>query len=135
MMNDLWNMVPMNPPISTVDLRGEEIVEMLEENLERTYSRDPYSQMGGYAKRVGGMTVYVRIENPRGHRIQRLMIGDEPVEPGRMYPATFVTEQGVGPEYGENRQETGIRAVEALRSWVEKRSPVRSELRGSIVQF
>jgi len=35
------NIIPMNPPISTVELTGEEIVTMLEENLERTFARDP----------------------------------------------------------------------------------------------
>ncbi len=38
-MNDLYNIIPMNPPVSTVELTGEEIVAMLEENLERTYAR------------------------------------------------------------------------------------------------
>jgi hypothetical protein len=28
-------MIPMNPPISTVELTGEEFVAMLEENLKR----------------------------------------------------------------------------------------------------
>jgi 2',3'-cyclic-nucleotide 2'-phosphodiesterase (5'-nucleotidase family) len=32
-MTDLYNFVPMNPPISTVKLTGEEIIAMLEENL------------------------------------------------------------------------------------------------------
>jgi 2',3'-cyclic-nucleotide 2'-phosphodiesterase (5'-nucleotidase family) len=46
-LNDLYNIIPMNPPISTVELTGEELKAMLEENLERTFSRDPYQQMGG----------------------------------------------------------------------------------------
>ncbi len=49
-MNDLYNMIPMNPPVSTVELTGEELKAMLEENLERTFSCDPYKQMGGYVK-------------------------------------------------------------------------------------
>src|SRR5690625_2918340 len=31
-VNDLWNMIPTNPPVSTVEMRGAEIVAMLEEN-------------------------------------------------------------------------------------------------------
>ena len=60
-LNDLYNMIPMNPPISTVELTGEEIVAMLEENLERTFARDPYGQMGGYVKRSLGLNVYLKI--------------------------------------------------------------------------
>jgi hypothetical protein len=46
-VNDLDNMVTMNPPISTVSLTGEAFVAMLEENLEQPFARDSYDQMGG----------------------------------------------------------------------------------------
>ena len=54
-INDLWNIVPPNPPISTVELTGREMWDMLEENLERALSADPYQQMGGYVKRCLGL--------------------------------------------------------------------------------
>ena len=54
-MNDLWNIIPTNPPVSVVELTGAEIRAMLEENLERTFAADPYAQMGGYAKRCLGL--------------------------------------------------------------------------------
>src|SRR5699024_8452066 len=44
-MNDLWNIIPTNPPVSKVNLTGEEILDMLEENLEHTFSNNPYDQM------------------------------------------------------------------------------------------
>lgn len=70
-LNDLYNIIPMNPPVSTVELTGEEIKAMLEENLERTFSCDPYEQMGGSVKRCLGLNVYFKIENPSGNRIQK----------------------------------------------------------------
>ena len=85
----------MNPPISTVELTGEEIVAMLEEKLERTFACDPYNQMGGYVKRSLGFNVYIKIENPPGQRVQKVSVGDEPLQPGRYYPTACVTEQGV----------------------------------------
>jgi 2',3'-cyclic-nucleotide 2'-phosphodiesterase (5'-nucleotidase family) len=69
-MNDLWNIVPTNPPVSTCELSGADIRQMLEEDLELTFSRDPYGQMGGYVKRCLGLTAYVKVENPAGHRIE-----------------------------------------------------------------
>ncbi|MFW5868871.1 MAG: bifunctional metallophosphatase/5'-nucleotidase, partial [Armatimonadota bacterium] len=50
-VGDLWNIIPVNPPVSTCVLTGAELREMLEENLERTFARDPWDQMGGYVKR------------------------------------------------------------------------------------
>jgi len=37
-LNDLWNIVPTNPPVSRVDLTGAELHALLEENLERTFA-------------------------------------------------------------------------------------------------
>ena len=130
-MNDLYNIIPMNPPISTVELTGEEIVMMLEENLERTFSCDPYLQMGGYVKRCLGLNVYFKIENPPGHRIQKLFIGHEEVNPGRYYTAAFVTIQGVPQKYGRNRENRSERIIAAMQACLARHRPLRAELRGT----
>ena len=67
-MNDLWNMIPMNPPVSVVDVTGSEICALLEENLEPTFAADPFDQMGGYVKRCRSLNLYIKVENPRGRR-------------------------------------------------------------------
>jgi sulfur-oxidizing protein SoxB len=132
-LNDLYNIIPMNPPISTVELTGEEIVAMLEENLERTFARDPYDQMGGYVKRSLGFNVYIKIENPPGQRVQQVFVGDEPLQPGLYYPTAFVTEQGVAHKYGRNRQHLTERTIEALTTYLDRHRPLRAELRGTFV--
>ncbi|MDY6827224.1 MAG: bifunctional metallophosphatase/5'-nucleotidase [Bacillota bacterium] len=132
-VNDLYNMVPMNPPISTVELMGEEIIAMLEENLERTFARDPYDQMGGYVKRSLGFNAYIKIENPPGQRVQQVFIGNEELQPGRYYPTAFITEQSVASKYGRNRQHHAERSVKALGSYLAKHRPLHAELRGTFV--
>jgi S-sulfosulfanyl-L-cysteine sulfohydrolase len=132
-VNDLYNMLPMNPPISTVELTGEEIVAMLEENLERTFARDPYNQMGGYVKRSLGFNAYIKIENPPGQRVQQVFIGDEPLQPGHYYPASYVTEQGVSKKYGRNRRQHTEHIIDALRCYLTRHHPLRAELRGTFV--
>lgn len=132
-LNDLYNMIPMNPPVSTVDLTGEEVVAMLEENLERTFARDPYDQMGGYVKRGLGFNAYIKIENPRGQRVQQVFVGDEQLQPERHYPTAFVTEQGVAHKYGRHRRQHPERIIDALRAHLAKHRPLRAELRGTFV--
>ncbi len=132
-LNDLYNMIPMNPPISTVELTGEEIVALLEENLERTFARDPYDQMGGYVKRGLGFNAYIKIENPPGQRVQQVFAGDEPLQPGRHYPTAFVTEQGVAHKYGRNRQQHTERSIEALKAYLIRHRPLHAELRGTFI--
>jgi 2',3'-cyclic-nucleotide 2'-phosphodiesterase (5'-nucleotidase family) len=131
-MNDLWNIIPTNPPISTVELTGKEILEMLEENLERTFARNPYDQMGGYVKWCLGLWMFIKIENPVGARIQQLFIGDQLVDLNHNYLAAFVTMQGVPNKYGTNRKNLECHAIDALKQFIEKRDFISVDLNGTV---
>lgn len=132
-VNDLWNIVPPNPPISTVELTGQEMWDMLEENLERALSADPYQQMGGYVKRCLGLKLYVKFENPSGSRIQQLFVGAEDLERKATYTVAFVTSQGVPKKYGTNRRDLTIHTIDALKQYMTKHSRVNAGLRGTFV--
>lgn len=119
-VNDLWNIVPTNPPVETVELTGSEIRAMLEENLERTFSTNAYEQMGGYVKRCRGLKLYAKIENPSGSRVDRLFVLGAPVEPERIYKVAFITAQGVPRQIGRNRQQLDIHAVDALKLYLQR---------------
>ncbi len=129
--NDLWNIIPVNPPVSTVEITGRELRVMMEENLERTFARNPYDQMGGYVKRCAGVNLYCKIENPPGLRIQEFFAAGKRLDPDAVYKAAFVTGQGVPPAYGKNREDLDIRAVEALERYLAG-GPVSADLRGSV---
>ncbi|GHA81625.1 bifunctional metallophosphatase/5'-nucleotidase [Pontibacter akesuensis] len=130
-LNDLYNIIPMNPPIQTVELTGQELQDMLEENLEKTFSPDPYAQQGGFVKRCMSLRAFIKIEAPKGTRIQKLFVNDEELDLQRSYKASFVTEQGVPEKYGTNRSDSGIKAIEAMQQYLEKYSPVRADMLGT----
>lgn len=130
-LNDLYNIIPMNPPIQTVEITGQELWEMLEENLERTFAPDAYNQLGGYVKRSMGLKAFIKIEAPKGNRIQQLFVNDKEVNLQQYYKAAFVTEQGVAKKYGKNRQEAGIKAIEAMNKNLAHNSPVNVQLQGT----
>ena len=132
-MEHLWNIVPTAPPISTIELTGDELRAMLEANLERTYSADAYAQAGGFVKRCRGLNLYFKMENPRGHRIEDLLIGGRPIQGGRVYRAAMLGEQGVPTKYGSNRQKLTVDAIQALQQLFSSTSLVRSSRRGSVV--
>lgn len=131
--NDLWNIIPVNPPLSRVSITGQELWEMMEENLERTFARDPYEQMGGYVKRCLGINVYFKIENPYGERIQRFFVKGKLLEKDRVYDAVFVTTQGVPAKYGHDREKLDIKAIDALKKYLEKNKTISAPLRGTVV--
>lgn len=106
--NDLWNIVPVDPPVSTVTLTGREILDMMEENLERTFSCDPFGQMGGYLKRFRGLTLFLKLENPKGQRIVQAFAGSEALDRATAYSVSFITAQGVPMKYGTDRRNLEI---------------------------
>lgn len=132
-VNDIWNVIPVNPPLSTVELTGDEITEMMEENMERTFSKDPFKQIGGYVKRCLGLNLYFKIENPAGERIQEIFIGEERLKRYKTYKAVYVTTQGVPEKYGRNRKHLDTHAIDALKDYIKDKGKVEAPLRGTIV--
>lgn len=132
-INDLWNIIPSNPPVSVVDLTGRELWDMLEQNLESTFAADPYAQRGGYLKRCRGLTVYIKIENPLGARVRQIFVGDDPVDVDAIYPVAFVTAQGIPKDIGRNRRDRPLHAVDALRQLLQRRGSIDARLRGTVV--
>ncbi len=131
-VNDLWNMVPEDPPVSVVEITGREMRAMMEENLERTFARDPYEQMGGYVKRCMGINLYGKLENASGLRIQEFFAGGKRLDPDAVYRTVFATSQGVPEGYGEGREDLDVSVIEALERYLA-RGPVSADLVGSIV--
>ena len=132
-LNDLYNIIPMDGEIGTVDLTGKEIFELIESNLENTLSAEPLHQMGGYIKRTLGITTYFKAENPKGSRVQFLFINGEQLVPDRTYKAAFLTEQGVPKKLGTNRQGSGIYAIAAMQAFLTRNSPISIDLHNAFV--
>lgn len=131
--NDICNIIPWAEPICTVDLTGRELLQMLEENLERTFSANPFHQLGGYVKRCQGLTTYIKIENPPGTRIQKLFVGDEEVAPAKVYSAAYLTVQAVPPKYGTNRKTLSKDAQGALLALLASKKDVKAGLAGTVI--
>ena len=130
-LKQLHQIIPVNPPLSTVEMSGREVLEMLEENLEHTYASDPYQQMGGYVKRSLGLKVFFKVENPKGHRIQTLLINEKPVELERIYLVSYVTNQGVPKKYGKDHQHLDMHAVDALQKLLDDKGTYHPQLYGT----
>lgn len=132
-LEDLWHIIPVNPPVSVCTLTGDELWTMMEENLERTFARNPYDQMGGYVKRSMGLNLYFKIENPYGSRVNELFVDGKRVKPADVFDVCFVTTQGVPDKYGSNREALDVHAIEALERYLGRHTPVEADLRGTIV--
>ena len=99
-------------------MTGQEIIDMLEENFERTFSASPMKQMGGYCKRYLGLQMNFHVENPYGYRIEEIFHNGEHLKKGKVYQIAYITEQGVSDKYGSNRIHLETTAVQALITYL-----------------
>lgn len=89
--------------------------------------------MGGFVKRCRGLNLYFKMENPKGHRIEDLLVDGAPVQPDRIYRAAMLGEQGVPMKYGSNRHRIEVDAIASLQQLFARDRPVRGGRRGSVV--
>ncbi len=89
--------------------------------------------MDGYVKRCIGLKLYVKFETPPGSRIQQFFVGAEELDRDASYTVAFVTSQGVPKQFGTNRRDLTIHAIDALKQHMTKHSTVNASLRGKVV--
>jgi S-sulfosulfanyl-L-cysteine sulfohydrolase len=126
-VGNLWEIIPTNPEIMTVELTGEQILQRLEANLESVFAGDTFKQKGGYVMRTSGLSAIVRLNNPKGTRVEHLDIAGAEMEPDRLYTLAVGGEQAL---QGAEGKATGVKAIDALRDYLGKHSPVDASLTG-----
>ncbi len=73
-VKDLYQIIPTNPELFTVELDGQSILKAFEANLEQVFSPDPFQQKGGYVLRSSGITMAYKPYNPKGNRIEHFLV-------------------------------------------------------------
>ena len=131
-------MVPHEGKVVTMRLSGVQVVEVLEQAVENTFTDDPAAKVGGMIQ-VGGIKFRYDPAMPRGRRVWHVERVGGKWEP--MSEFTVVTNSmlaGGGHNYrtltkGENRVEHDSQ-FETIRRWVEKNSPVATPKTGRITK-
>lgn len=126
-IKNLYNIVPMNPKIINVEMKGYEILELIENKLNKTYNIDPFGQTGGFIQRALGITAYIMIENPKGQRVQKLFIEGEEYQAEKTYNVSYITEQAVPKYLGCNHKKLEITAIDAMIKYLKDKGPVTEE--------
>jgi 5'-nucleotidase len=75
----------------------------------------------------------VKLENPKGHRIQEFRVDGDRLRRDAIYSVAFLGEQAVSTDYGRDRRSLGMHAVDALRQHLNRHDSVSADLRGTIV--
>ena len=79
------------------------------------------------------MNLYFKIENPEGNRIQEFFVNGKRLNRSKVYSACFVTTQGIPEKYGKDRYSLDLRAIDALKEYLEKKETISAELQRTII--
>ncbi len=60
-----------------------------------------------------------------------LFVGDEEVQPEKVYRAAFITEQGVPAKFGQNRKQHPDKMVAVMQQYLKKNGPVEMKIQGT----
>jgi sulfur-oxidizing protein SoxB len=113
-LRDLYQMIPTNPELFTVELDGKHILKAFESNLEQVFSPDPFQQKGGYVMRASGITMAYKPYNPPGHRIEHFLVQGKPLKHDTMYRIVSAGEQILRKHDPIKKKKLGIQAHDAI---------------------
>lgn len=90
----LWDMLPVDAVVKTGRVRGAQIREWLERELENVFATDPGRRFGGRLVRFQGMRLRFRARAARGRRVESVTIGGRPLEGDRVYTMVACEREG-----------------------------------------
>jgi 2',3'-cyclic-nucleotide 2'-phosphodiesterase (5'-nucleotidase family) len=135
----LWSMLPVNSEVKTADVKGKQILNWLEKELENAFSPDATRRFGGWFVRFKGMTVSFTIGNEKGKRVQQVCIKDEPLDPEKIYTMVACEREG-DPDNVlcrmlnvHNPVKQGILLHSVLEDYLAEFSPVSPKIEGRAV--
>ncbi|MCS6990287.1 MAG: 5'-nucleotidase C-terminal domain-containing protein [Chitinophagales bacterium] len=81
----LYDMLPVDSPIKTGVVTGKQLREWLEKELNNVFAKNASERFGGWLIKFDGMHVKFLAFGPKGHRVQEVLVGGEPLSDERRY--------------------------------------------------
>ncbi len=135
---DLWRFYPIVTNLKTGEVTGQQLWDFWERELENVFAEDPSDRFGGWVPRPSGMTMTFEAAAPKGERVQKDYVGDEPIDLDKTYTLTACEREGEPDHtlcripHAENTEVYEIDAHEAVRQYLRDRDHVESSLEGRI---
>ena len=135
---DLFNIFPMDAGIKVGKLTGRQLRDFWEDGLDQVFASDAYGQRGGWGPRPSGMTVRVRLGQPRGKRVVWMKVGGKLVRDDDVFTVASCDRPGdpAGvlcrfPNASDTRVlDTTIQ--QAMRDYLRKHPVIRPAVEGRI---
>jgi sulfur-oxidizing protein SoxB len=131
----LYDMLPVDATIRTGTATGTQLLEWLEKELQNVFAQDASKRFGGWLIRFKGMQVEFKAFERVGHRVQKVMIGGQPLDSAKEYTLCACERDG-DPEDMlcrmkgvKNARNTSYTLHSMMKEYLKEFSPVTPALR------
>jgi 2',3'-cyclic-nucleotide 2'-phosphodiesterase (5'-nucleotidase family) len=90
----LYSMLPVNSEIRIAGVKGEQLWNWMEQELENVFSRDPLKRFCGWLVRFQGMKVTFTIGNQFGSRLKEFLIQGQKLDRDKTYQVASCERMG-----------------------------------------
>jgi 5'-nucleotidase / UDP-sugar diphosphatase len=133
----LYTLLPHPAKVVTVDLTGEQILEVLEQSAANQLPDDPSDIVGGIIQ-TAGLQFVIDLNRPVGERVFNVQIGDQPLDGDRIY--RVVTNSGfkwgihryTTIQEGQNLTEMDVKVVDLVENVLSERGKVSAPQMGAV---
>lgn len=132
----LYDMLPVDATIRTAKATGQQLLNWLEKELQNVFAEDAAKRFGGWLIRFKGMQVEFNAMARFEHRVQKVTIGGQALDPAKTYTLCACERDGdpedmlcrmKGVKEGTN---TAFTLHSMMKEYLHKFSPVTPTLRG-----
>lgn len=131
----LYDMLPVDSTIRTGTATGAQLLEWLEKELQNVFAQDASKRFGGWLIRFKGMQIEFKAFERMGHRVQKVIVGGQLLDPQKEYTLCACERDG-DPEDMlcrmrgvKNAQNTAFTLHSMMKEYLKEFSPVTPALR------
>jgi sulfur-oxidizing protein SoxB len=135
----LYSALPVDSEVKRGEATGTQILDWLERELENVFATEAINRFGGWLVRYQGMKVSFRIQAAMGNRVQEVLIGGRPLEPGKTYSLLACEREGDPIDTmcrmrGVARpRRVNVRLHQVMEDYLARFSPVAPRIEGRAV--
>jgi 2',3'-cyclic-nucleotide 2'-phosphodiesterase (5'-nucleotidase family) len=126
----LRNLLPHESQVVSMDLSGQQIVRVLEQAVENTFTDDPMRKVGGMIQ-VSGVRFAYEVKAEPFRRVREVRVGGAPLEPQRTYRVSTNSMLAAGGHRyailteGQEREEHGGQ-YEMVSAWMRQQESIHA---------
>lgn len=126
----IFDMLPVDSVVRKAKATGSQIKEWLEKELNNVFAKNAAERFGGWVVKFRGMEITFNAFGEKGTRVQSIIIGDQPLDPERLYTLSACERDGDPADVlcrikgVKDPVNTPFTLHEVMRSYLKANSPV-----------